>query len=264
MQLELVDEEEMATKPKKPIEPRKSPEVKTTYKPRTDSVKEEMSVPGDSGGSGAPGASGARPYIIKRVYFPGDTYSNKENQKEFKKILATHRLSWVKGMMKTYPKKDGGALLTGMYASEDGKKKVFCIYEGTNKPTTAIVKIMGSGGLFLIDLNSYCNKAGCTIEDKDEAYANNILLTLQEKGEIYVEKKMETKSLEEIHKEHEEKIEKLINQAIDKFVEAHRFIYDTYCESLFWKRGLSENFIRKFRRMEIEKDVRWAVENGRL
>jgi len=266
MQLELIDEEEMATKPKKPIEPRKGPEVKTTHKPRTTEVKEERPSDG-SGGPRVPGSSGdsgVRPNIVKRIYFPGDTYSNKENQKEFKKILANHRLTWVKGMMRSYPRKDGTALLTGMYVSEDQNKKVFCIYEGTNKPMTAIVKIMGSGGLFIIDLNSYCHKVGCTVEDKDEAYVNNTLLTLQEKGEIYVEKKMETKSLEEIHREHEEKIEKVINQAIDKFVEAHRFVYDTYCESLFWKRGLSENFIRKFRRMEIEKDIRQAVGNGRL
>lgn len=263
MPLDLVSEEEMAVKAKKPIERKKDSEIKTIHKPRTEEIKEERPS-GSSVSPGVPGGPGSQGLIVKRIYFPGDTYSQKEIQKEFKKILANHRLSWVRGMMKTYPKKDGGTVLTGMYASEDGKKKVFCIYEGTNKPMTAIVKVMGSGGMFVIDLNSYCNKVGCTIEDKDEIYANNVMLQLHEKGEIYIEKKMETKSLEDIQKEYEEKIEKYINEIIEKFIDAHRFIYDTYCESLFWKRGLSENFIRKFRRMEIEKDVRRAVENGRL
>lgn len=276
MQLELVDEEEMASRSKRPIEPRKGSEIKTTYKSKTGDTKDERSSGGSggSGGSGSPGSPvgpsgsntpGAKANIVKRMYFPGDKYSQKENQKEFKKILATHGLSWVRSKMKSYSRKDGTALLTGMYASNDGNKKVFCIYEGTNKPMTAVIKLMGSGGLFLIDLNSFCNKIGCIIEDKDEAYANNILLTLQEKGEIYVENKMEkveTKSIEEIQKEYEEKIEKRINESVEEYIRVHRFVYDTYCESLFWKRGLSEAFIRKFRRLEVEKDIRWAVENG--
>lgn len=275
MQLELIAEDEMAVKPKKPIEPRKSPEIKTAYKSGTGKTKDDAGAggPGSPSGSGGPGSGpgssgsvpGAKPNIVKRLYFPGDKYSQKENQKEFKKILSTHGLAWVRSMMKSYARKDGTALLTGMYASSDKNKKVFCIYEGTNKPMTAVVKLMGSGGNLLIDLNSYCKKVGCIIEDKDEAYSNNILLTLHEKGEVYVEKKIEKveiKTLEDIQKEYEEKVENAINDTVEKFIEAHRFIYDTYCESLFWKRGLSEKFIRKFRRMEVEKDIRKAVESG--
>jgi len=243
MQLELVPEDEMA-KPKK---------GGGTGKGIKDTVRGE-------GGDGGEGGD----WIIKRIYFPGDTYSKKENQTEFKKILAAHGLVWVRHAMKTYPRKDGTALLTGMYASGDGKKKVFCIYEGTNKPMTAIVKIMGTGGNFLISLNSYCHKVGCVVEDKNEDYANKVILELQEKGEIYVEKKMETKSLEEIQREYEEKVEKRINDEVEKFINANRFVYDTYCECLFWRKGLSTGFIRKFRRMEIEKYVRQAIEIGFL
>lgn len=265
MQLELIDEEEMAHRPKKA----KGTEIKTTYKSRTGDTKEERTsdIIGDSTGvptgSGGSTPSGVKANIVKRLYFPGDKYSQKENQKEFKKILATHGLGWVRSKMKSYSRKDGTALLTGMYGNNDGNKKVFCIYEGTNKPMTAVVKLMGTGGLFLIDLNSFCNKIGCIIEDKDEAYANNILLTLQEKGEVYVEKiERVAKTLEEIQKEYEEKVKKRIDGSVEKYIESHRFVYDTYCESLFWKRGLSEAFIRKFRRLEVEKGIRWTIENG--
>jgi len=72
-----------------------------------------------------------------------------------------------------------------MYVGTDKNKKAFCIYEGTNKPTTAIVNIMDDGWNFLVDINTFCHCIGCIIEDKDELFVNNTLSTLQEKGEIY-------------------------------------------------------------------------------
>lgn len=265
LELELVPEEEIAIRSKKSIggkKGQKGPEIEAP-KSGIDKVKEEKEPSRANIPTSAVVVTTELGVenIVKRIYFPGDTYSQKENQKEFKKILSTYKLTWVRGMMKSYARKDG-ALLTGIYASGDGKKKVLCIYEGTNKPMTAIVKIMGSGGTFLIDLTFFCHKIGCTIEDKDEAYVNNIMLTLQEKGEIYLEKKIENKTLEEVQKEYDEKVEKRINDILDKYIESHRFYYDNRCESLFWKRGLNENFVRKFRRMKIEDDVRRNIKDG--
>lgn len=265
MRLELVPEEEMVSKQKKKDETKLKTDIKIIREPkdtgginitRDEDIKKDISLTPKSGDN----VSGIRPTIVKRIYFPGDAYSR--NQVVFKKILAAHGLAWIRGMMKTYTSKTGGQLLTGMYATGDSSKKVFAIYEGTNKPMTAIVKIIGTGGNFLIDIGSFCHKVGCLIEDKDEMFVNKTMLVLQEGEGIYVEKKMENKTLEDIQREYEEKVAKRLDEAIERFVESHRFVYDDRCESLFWKRGLSEKFIRKFRRMEIEKDVRWSIENN--
>lgn len=256
----MVPEEEMAARTKKISDDK---DIKTIHKTKDtgtkdiehkDIKKDIPSIPKSKS------MVGVGPNIVKRIYFPGDKYS--KNQKGFKKILSTYGLSWYKPMMKSYPRKDDTAILTGMYVSADKNRKIFCIYEGTNRPMTAIVKIIGSGGNFLIELNSYCHSVGCTIEDKDDTYVNNTMLSLQESGELYVEKKMEDKTLEGLQVVYEEKVQKRLDEAVEKFIEAHRFVYDTYCEFLFWKRGVSEGFIRKFRRMEIEQGVRWSVEHG--
>ena len=192
--------------------------------------------------------------IVKRIYFPEDTYSKKENQKGFKNIIAKYGLSWYRPMMKTYTSKEGVSVLTGMYASDDQNKKVFCIYEGTNKPTTAIVKIMGSGGNFIIDLNSFCHGIGCIIEDKDELFVNNTLLTLQEKGEIYVEKKLEATKIEDYEKIFEEKVKKLVEEYTQKYIDD--------CKDALERRGISLEIALFFKKKEIEENVRWGLESG--
>lgn len=192
--------------------------------------------------------------IAKRIYFPGGTYSKKENQTGFKKILAKYGLSWYKPMMRTYTSKEGVRLLTGMYASDDQNKKVFCIYEGTNMPTTAIVKIMGSGGNFIIDLNSFCHGAGCIIEDKDELFINNTLLTLQERGEIYIEKKVEITKIEDYEKIFEDKVKKLVEESVQKYIEDYK---DTLI-----RRRISLETALFFKRKEIEENVRWGLKSG--
>ena len=192
--------------------------------------------------------------IVKRIYFPGDTYSQKENQKEFKSIIAKYGLSWYRPMMRTYTSREGVSVLTGMYASTDQNKKVFCIYEGTNKPTTAIVKIMGSGGNFLIDLGGFAHRIGCTVEDKDELFVNNTLLTLQDKGEIYVEKKLETGKFEDYEKMFEEKVKKLVEEYTQKYIDAYK---DTLA-----LQGISLETALFFKKKEIEESVRWGLETG--
>jgi len=192
--------------------------------------------------------------IVKRIYFPGDTYSKKENQTGFKKILAKYGLAWYKPMMRTYTSKEGVRVLTGMYVSADQNKKVFCIYEGTNNPTTVIVKIMGSGGNFTIDLNSFCHGIGCVIEDKDELFVNNTLLTLQEKGEIYVEKKLEATKIEDYEKIFEEKVKKLVEEYTQKYIDAYKDTLE--------RQGISLKTALFFKKKEIEEGVRWGLESG--
>lgn len=274
MQLELVSEGEMATKSKKEkATDTKRSDIQIVHKhiiENEDDKKEKKKEKEERSSPHTPvGVPTHTPVdtptisvgIIKRMYFPEDAYSR--NQVAFKKILAAHGLSWIRGMMKTYTNKTGKQLLTGMYSTGDGSKKVFAIYEGTNKPATMLVKIMGTGGKFLLDLNSFCHKIGCVLEDKDSTFIDKTLLILQESNEIYIEKKMENVTLEDIQKKLEEKIEVRINEAIEKFIESYRFYYDNRCESLLWRKGFYDmNFIRRIRRLEIQENARWAVEHG--
>lgn len=279
MQLELVPEEEMVKKPKKEAPPRDT-DIKIIHKPRDSKgtvpiIKNEDMKGGEekakeetkeevSGGI-SPGM------VIKRIYFPNNIYSNAANQTGFKSILKKFGLSWVSSSMKDYFGNDRKQLRTGTYVTESGDKKIFAIYEGSEKPATFIVKIIGSGGNFLLELNSFCHNIGCVIEDKNEAYINNVMLILHERGELYVEKTVENTTLEDLQraqeeearqqKEREEKIQKIIDDAVERFIEAHKFYYDDRCECLFWRRGLDIAFVRKFRRMEMERDIRRNYEN---
>jgi len=193
-------------------------------------------------------------FIIKRIYFPDNIYSDKINQKEFKKILAKYGLSWIKSMAKTYFNSTGDKLMTGMYSNNNQSRKVFCIYEGHNKPMTAITKISGTGGNFLIDLNSFCNSIGCNIDDKSDTYISNVLLTLQEKGEIYIENDVATVGIDEYEKqiqEREDDIRKRIERELKRWL-------DAYADNLIG-RGINIDIATKFRRMDIEKDVRRSM-----
>src|SRR3989304_4965046 len=89
--------------------------------------------------------------IIKRIYFPDATYSHNEN--EFKRFIKTFGLSWYESAKKVYVNANNVKLLTGIYISADQNRRIFAFYEGYEKPVTMIVKILGSGGNFLIDLN---------------------------------------------------------------------------------------------------------------
>lgn len=281
MQLELVPEDQMVSKPKKEAPPRDT-EAKIVHKPRDskgiipiikdEEMKETKEMKGVEDNKGTAKDRDVSPgIIIKRIYFPDATYSNTTNQAGFKSILKKFGLSWASSSMKDYFNKEGKQLRTGAYISADQNKKVFAIYEGSQKPATFVIKIVGSGGNFLLELNSFCHGAGCTIEDKSDKYIDNIILTLREKGELYVEKVIENTTLEDLQraqeeeirqqKEREEKIQKIIDDAVERFIDAHKFYYDDRCECLLWRRGLSIGFVRKFRRMEIERDIRRTTEN---
>lgn len=192
--------------------------------------------------------------IVKRIYFPDGIYSKKENQDEFKKILENYGFKLVEGMTKTYVNREGIKISTGMYVGPDKNKKVFCIYEGTDMPMTAIVKIIGTGGNFLIDIGSFAHKIGCPIEDKDEIFVNKTMLALQEKGEIYVEKIIEETKIEDFQKVLEEKIQKFIEERLKEYINAYK-------ESLE-RRGVSISTAAFFKRKEIEESVRWGLEHG--
>lgn len=276
MPFELVSEADMAVKSKKAVDTKKIKDVtKSIDIQKVEDIKDAKGVEDvekiekgidvknadaknvDTKNAGPKIAPILNPNIIvKRIYFPEDTYSKKENQTGFKKILAKYGLAWYKPMMKTYTSKEGVSVLTGLYASADQNKKVFCIYEGTGKPTTVIVKIIGSGGNFLIDLGSFCHGAGCIIEDKDEMFINNTLLTLQEKGEIYVEKKVEEAKIEDYQKIFEEKVKKLVDEYVQKYIEDNKEILE--------KRGISLETALFFKKKEIEESVRWGLESGSI
>lgn len=260
MSFELVSEDDMAVKSKKISVPKKVSDTKkvdivVTKKDDIHLISEEKVEEEKVENPEKTEKKVTNPnVIVKKIYFPGDTYSKKENQKGFKNIIAKYGLSWYRPMMKTYTSKEGVSVLTGMYVSADQNKKVFCIYEGTNKPTTAIIKIMGSGGNFLIDLGSFCHNIGCIIEDKDELFVNNTLLTLQEKGEIYVEKKLEATKIEDYEKIFEEKVKKLVEENIQKYI-------DDYKDTLA-RQGISLETALFFKKKEIEESVRWGLESG--
>lgn len=271
MPFELVSEDDMAVKSKKTVDPKKVSDTKkvdivVTKKSSIISIVPEEKVDKKVGNKIDSGKAenaniekrvipSINPNIIvKRIYFPEDMYSKKENQTGFKKIISKYGLAWYKPMMKTYTSKEGVSVLTGMYASADQNKKVFCIYEGTNKPTTAIIKIMGSGGNFLIDIVSFCHNIGCIIEDKDELFVNNTLLTLQERGEIYIEKKIEETKIEDYEKIFEEKVKKLVEEYTQKYIEDYKYILE--------RQGISLDTAIFFKKKEIEENVRWSIEHN--
>jgi hypothetical protein len=258
MPFKLISEDDMTTKSKKTGDTKKADIVVTKKSCMPIVLEEKVEKKVESGNVGNIEKKIISPInpniIVRRIYFPGDTYSKKENQKGFKNIIAKYGLSWHRPMMRTYTNKEGMSVLTGMYVSTDQNKKVLCIYEGTNKPATAIVKIMGSGGNFLIDLGSFCHGIGCIIEDKDELFVNNTLLTLQEKGEIYVEKKLEATKIEDYEKKFEERVKELVEEHTQKYI-------DDYKDTLE-RRGISLKTALFFKKKEIEESVRWGLTHG--
>ncbi len=280
MPLELVPEEDMATKSKRTIEKKKI-DVVVTKKPidiekgkihivsgeqiekiekeKIEEIEKEKEFEKEKIEKDVVPVPKIIPpanpnVIVKRIYFPDGTYSKKENQDEFKKILENYGFVWVESMMKTYVNKEGIEILTGMYVGPDKNKKVFCIYEGTDMPMTAIVKIVGTGGNFLIDIGSFAHKIGCIIEDKDEIFVNKTMLALQEKGEIYVQKIIEETKIEDFQKVLEEKIQKFIEERLKEYINAYK-------ES-FERRGVNIGTAAFFKRKEIEESVRWGLEHG--
>lgn len=200
--------------------------------------------------------------IIKRIYFSDDVY--KRNEKEFTKMLGVHEISWYKPAEKMYVNDRKIKLLSGIYISKDQNKKIFAFFEGNEKPATMIVKISSGGGNFLIDINSFCHNAGCTIEDKDEKYLNGILLRLKEFGDIDIKERghgkdygkgYENKKLTDFKTDVSSfKLRRIVRSRL------RRYLTD-YGKSLL-NRGISIKVASNFKKRFLEEDVKWAMENG--
>ena len=199
--------------------------------------------------------------IVKRIYFHDATYSHNEN--EFKKLLKTFELSWYEPARKVYVNGKNEKLLTGIYISADQNKKIFAFYEGHEKPATMIVKIFGSGGNLLIDLNSLCLKVGCTIEDRNEQYLDDVLLRLKNFRDINIpenvkrekEKGGDSKTLEEF---------KLTAFDIKVRIFVRRYLRRylvNFGESLR-RRGVSMKVVSHFKKSDVKNNVRWGLEQG--
>jgi len=184
----------------------------------------------------------------------------------FKGLLAKHGLVWAKSALSTYVSKDNKQIMSGIYYTPDKEPadKVLCIYEGNNNPATFFYKTLGTGGNFLIDLNSFCKSIGCIIDDKKEEYMNNIVLMLHDHKNIDI--------LGDIRKDREKEKEKDVKKDIKKLSISdiktrivarrciRRYIIDKG-ESLR-SRGIGVDVALFFKKKDLYDDVRWALGNG--
>lgn len=202
--------------------------------------------------------------IVKRIYFPDATYSKNEN--EFKKILETFELSWQKSIRKVYENDKKVKLLTGIYISPDKNKRMFAFYEGYGKPATFVVKILGGGGNFLIDLNSLCHNAGCVIEDSDERYIEDIILRLKNFGDISLPEDIKKRKIEKENGEDNTILKKskmnFFNIRLVRIVRRHLRRYVTNNGKSLRRRGISIKVARFFKKKQTQSDIIWALENG--
>lgn len=209
--------------------------------------------------------------IIKRIYFPGSIYS--QNNVGFKNILAKHGLVWVKSALSTYTSKDNKQIMSGIYYTpdKDPADKILCIYEGNNKPATFFYKTLGTGGNFLIDLNSFCKSIGCIIDDKKEEYMNNIVLMLNDHKNIDILEDIRKDREKEIEKDREKDKEKCTKNTkklsifdIKTRMTTRRFIkrYITDNGGYLRRRGINVEVALFFKKKDLYDGARWVLENG--
>lgn len=207
--------------------------------------------------------------IIKRIYFPDDSYNI--NKIEFKKLFARYGQLWTKSSIEKYSC-NGNEIIYDVYNTNDRASKILCIYEGDVQPVTLFYKTIGSGGNFLIDLNSFCVSIGCIIDNKKEEYLNNILLKLQDKqyinisDELKKEKDIEKfKSKDRKFRNNDDSEEIEINtldlkerSIVENIIK--RYIIDN--KECLGRRGISIEIALLFKKKEIQDNVRWGLENG--
>jgi hypothetical protein len=203
--------------------------------------------------------------IVKRIYFPDSTYS--QNESEFKKILGTYGLSWQESIRKVYENDKKIKLLTGIYISTDKSKRMFAFYEGHEKPATFIVKILGGGGNFLIDLNSLCHNTGCIIDDRDERYIEDILLRLRNFGDINLPEDVKKRKDEEKEKGEDGKILKkgemsFFDIKLVRIVRIYLRRYVVNNGKSLGRRGISIKVARLFKKKQVKNNAMWVLENG--
>ena len=205
--------------------------------------------------------------IIKRIYFPDATYSHNEN--EFKRFIKTFGLSWYESAKKVYVNANNVKLLTGIYISADQNRRIFAFYEGYEKPVTMIVKILGSGGNFLIDLNMLCSKIGCNIDDRDKQYLEDLLLRLKNFGDIGISEDADTYIGKEKDKGkggNNKKLEDFKLSAFDikirRLVRRHIMRFLINCGESSKRRGISMKVMSHFKKEDIKNNITWGLENG--
>lgn len=203
--------------------------------------------------------------IVKRIYFPDAAYS--KNEKEFKKILETFELSWQESIRKVYENDKKDKLLTGIYISPDKNKRIFAFYEGYEKPATFIVKILSGGGNFLIGLNSLCHNAGCSIEDRDEIYVENVLLRLKNFGDINLPEDVRKRIDKDIENEENGSILKkrkmsFFDIKLMGIIRRHLRRYMVNNGKSLRRRGISIKVAIRFKKKQARNDAIWALENG--
>lgn len=198
--------------------------------------------------------------IVKRIYFPGNIYS--QNKSGFEKILSKHGLLWTKSAFQTHISKNRKKLMSRIYNTSDNVHKILCIYEGNDKPATFFYKTTGSGGNFLIDLISFCIGLGCVIDTKNEEYLNNIILRLYTYGDINIPEDKEAK------KEKGQDSTKLNDFKLRAFdinlrrsVRRQLMRYIIANGGSLRRRGISIKIASSFKKKDICSNVRWALEN---
>ena len=198
--------------------------------------------------------------IVKRIYFPGNTYI--QNKEGFENILSKHGLSWIKSAFKIYTNKDKKQLSSRIYNTSDNVHKILAVHDVGDNSATFFYKTIGSGGNFLIDLNSFCIGIGCTVDTKDEEYLNNIILRLHDYGDINILEDGDVK------KEKGQDITRLNDFKLGVFDIKVRSIARrqlmrymvTYGESLR-RRGIGIKTALHFKKKDIRDNVRWSLEN---
>lgn len=198
--------------------------------------------------------------IVKRIYFPENTYI--QNKAGFENILSRHGLLWTKSAFKTYTNKDKKQLSSRIYNTSDNVHKMLAVHDVDGMSATFFYKTVGSGGNFLIDLNSFCIGIGCVVDTKNEEYLNNIILRLHEYGDINVPEDEEAK------KEKGEDITRLNDFKLSTFdIKVRRLARRqlirymiTYGESLR-RKGIGVKVALHFKKKDTHSNIRWALEN---
>ncbi len=198
--------------------------------------------------------------IVKRIYFPGNTYI--QNKSGFENILSKHGLLWTKSAFKIYTNKDKKQLSSRIYNTSDNVHKILAVHDVGDNSATFFYKTIGSGGNFLIDLNSFCIGIGCIVDTKDEEYLNNIILRLHDYGDINISEDGDIK------KEKVENITRLGDFKLSVFdIKMRRFVRRklmryiiSYGESLR-RRGIGIKIALRFKKEDVRNNVRWALEN---
>lgn len=183
--------------------------------------------------------------IIKKIYFHNNSYS--ENKANFKRLLSKYSVIWDKRFMR-FHNVNSKQIMTGVYSSNDGSKKVAAVYEGSGKPATIVVKTIDSGGAFLVDIIRFCFGIGCTIEDKDYIYAKKFFDVLMTHGDISILDRKEYADISGHDKE-------VIDGKIDVIVKRETDKYMNRVSDIYSRLGYNLRVVRYFKEMDIRTNI---------